>query len=56
MNDVCLMPLNSFVRVCFMSIQLEDFIFLEQLKCQGTDQGCCAEDVSFLCQVPSSLL
>ena len=42
--------------VCeFTSIHREVFIFLEHLKCQETDQRC-VEDVSFLCQVPSSLL
>ena len=44
-------------RVCvFMSIHLEGFICLKQQDCQGTDQRCYVEDVSFLCQVPSSLL
>ena len=38
------------------SIHLEGFICLVQLECQGTDQRCCVEDVSFLYQVPSSLL
>ena len=49
-NDVCLVPLSTFVCVCvcFTSIHREDFIFLEQLECQGTDQRCCAEDVCFL--------
>ena len=47
-NDVCLMPLNTFLCVCFTSIHRKDFICLEQLKCQGTDQRCCTEDVSFL--------
>ena len=43
--------------VCvFMSIYREGFICLDQLECQGTDQQCCVVDVSFLCQVSSSLL
>ena len=45
------------VCVClFTSIQREDFICLGQLECQGTGQRYCVEDISFLCQVPSSLL
>ena len=36
-KDVCLMPCNTFVCVCFTSIHCEDFICLEQLGCQGTD-------------------
>ena len=45
------------VCVCvFMSIHREGFICLDQLTCQGTDQRYCVEDVSFLRQVPSSLL
>ena len=45
------------VRVCpFTSIHGEDFICLDQLGYQGTDQPCYVEDVDFLCQVPSSLL
>ena len=55
-NNVCLMRLNTFVCVCFTSIHREDLVYLKQLKCQGTDQRCCAGDVSFLCQVPSLLL
>ena len=55
-NDVRLMPFNTFMCVRFTSIHREDFICLEELECQGTDQRCCTEDVSFLCQVPSSLL
>ena len=44
------------VCVCvFASIHRESFICLG-LEFQGTDQRCCVEDVSFLCQVPSSLL
>ena len=39
-----------------MSIHCEGFICLEQLECQGTDQRCCVEDVSFLHIVPSLLL
>ena len=38
------------------SIHPEGFICLVQLECQGADQRCCVEDVSFLYQVPSSLL
>ena len=38
------------------SIHCEGFICLEQLECQGTDQWCCVEDVSFLHKVPSLLL
>ena len=48
------MPLNICVCVCvcvFHVIHREDFIGFEQLECQGTDQRCCAEVVSFLCQV-----
>ena len=41
------------VYVC-MSIHSEDFIWLG-LEFQETDQRCGIEDVSFLCQVPSSL-
>ena len=45
------------VCVCvFMSIHLEGFICLKLFECQGTDQWYCVEDISFLCQVPSSLL
>ena len=45
------------VCVCvFTSIDREGFIRLDQLECQGTDQRCRVEDVSFLCIVPSSLL
>ena len=40
--------------MCFTSIGRENFICLEQLECQGTDQRLCAEVVSFLCQVPLS--
>ena len=40
----------------FASIHREGFICLHQLECQGTDQRCCVEDVSFLRQVCSSLL
>ena len=40
----------------FPSIHRKGFICLEQLECQGTDQRCCVEEVSFLRQVPPSLL
>ena len=43
--------LKFIYRVC-----LTGFICLDQLKCQGTDQRWCAWDISFLWQVPSSLL
>ena len=43
-----------FLCVCFTFIHREEFNCLEQLECQGTDQRCCAEVVSFLCQVPLS--
>ena len=43
------------VCVCvFPSAHREGLICLDQLKCQGKDQGSCDEEVSFLCQVPSS--
>ena len=46
----------KYVCVCvFTSIHLEGFICLG-LEVEGTDQRCCAEDVIFLCQVPSSIL
>ena len=53
--------LSQYVCVCvcvcvFTSIHCEGFICLDQLECQGTDQQCYVKDVSFLCQVPSSLL
>ena len=35
----------------FMSIHHEGFICHEQLECQGTDQQCCVEGISFLHQV-----
>ena len=35
----------------FTSIHREGFNCLEQLECQGADQGCCVEDVPFFCQV-----
>ena len=45
------------VCVCaFTSIHREGLICLDQLECKGTDEPCCAEDVSFVCQVRSSLL
>ena len=45
------------VCVCvFTSIHCEGFICLDQVGHQVTDQGCYAEDVNFLCKVPSSLL
>ena len=43
------------VCVC-VSIHPEGFICLGQVGYQETDQGCYVEDVTFLCQVPSSLL
>ena len=43
------------VCVC-TSIHYEDFIRLDQLECQGTDQRCYVKDVFFICQVPSLLL
>ena len=55
-NDVRLMSFDTFACVRFTSIHREDFICLEELECQGTDQWCCAEDVSFLHQVSSSLI
>ena len=39
----------------FTSIHREGFICLG-LEFQGTDQRCCVEDVTFLCQVPSLIL
>ena len=54
-NDVCL-KCHLALCVCFTSIHREGFICLEQFEYQETDQRCCAEDVSFLFQVPSSLL
>ena len=39
----------------FMSIRREDLICLNQLVCQGTDQQCCVEGISFLCQATSLL-
>ena len=33
-NDMCLMPLNTFVCLSFTSIRRQDFICLEQLQCQ----------------------
>ena len=39
----------------FTSIHCEGFIYLG-LEIQGTDQQCCVEDISFLCQVSLSLL
>ena len=42
-----------FIQITFM--HREGFICLG-LKFQGIDERCCVEDVSFLCQVPSSLL
>ena len=51
---VCLRP---FYPLCVLtSIHREGFICREQLECLRADQGCCVEDVSFVCQVPSSLL
>ena len=48
--------LSLCVCVCvFTSIHHEGFICLG-LEFQGTDQQCFVEDVSLLCQVPSSLL
>ena len=47
------------VCVCacvFVYIHREGVIYLKQFKYQGTDQQCCIEEVSFLRQVPSSLL
>ena len=46
---------NRFQLPVFTSIHREGFICLG-LKFSGTDQRCCVEDVSFLCQVPSVLL
>ena len=43
------------VSVC-TSIQCKGFMCLDRLDSKGTDQKCCAKDVSFLCQVPSLLL
>ena len=38
--------------VCvFTLIDHEGFICLDQLKYQGTNQRCCVEDVSLLCEV-----
>ena len=43
--------------VClFTSIHREGFICPDQLESQGAAERCYAEDVSFLCQVSSSLL
>ena len=47
------------VCVCarvYTSIYREGLICLYQLERQGTGHRCCVEDVSFHCQVPSSLL
>ena len=45
------------VCVCVRtSFHREGFICLDRLECRRTDQRCYAEDVSFLCQFPSSLL
>ena len=45
------------VYVCvFTSIHREDFICLDHLEYQGTEQRYCVEDISSLRQVPSSLL
>ena len=49
----------TYLRVCgcvFTSIHRKGFICLNQLGNQGTDQRCYVDDVSFLSQVPSSLL
>ena len=54
MNKVINVMLHSYVCV-FTSIHHEDFICLG-LEFQGTDQQCCVEDVTFLCQVLLSLL
>ena len=43
------------VRV-YTSIYREGLICLYHLERQGTGHRCCVEDVSFHCQVPSSLL
>ena len=43
-----------YLFVCVF-IQRERFISLG-IRFQGTDQRCCVEDVSFLCQVPSLIL
>ena len=45
------------VCVCvFTSIHREDFICLDLVGQQRTDQRCYVKDVVFLCQFPSSLL
>ena len=48
-------PTDACVCV-FTSIYHEDFICLDQMGYQGTDQLYYAEDVEFLCQFPLSLL
>ena len=55
----CSAIIDLLVCVCvsvFTSIHREVFICLEQLESRGTDHWYCVEDVSFLHQVPSSLL
>ena len=49
-------PVCLCLCVCvFTSIHCEGVICLG-LEIQGTDQQCCVEDISFLCQVSLSLL
>ena len=59
-NTICVCVCGCVcVCVCLCvckSIHRESFICLDQLECQGTDQRYYVEDVSFVCQVPSSLL
>ena len=58
-SSYLLIIISSCVRgrvFVFTYIHREGFICLVQLGCHGTDQRCCVEDVSFLCQVPLSLL
>ena len=48
---------GMFMCVCMcLCMCLRPFTCLEQLECQVTDQQCCVEDVSFFCEVHSSLI
>ena len=54
---VCVYVIDRCVCMCvFTSIHREGFICLDQLDWQGKDQRCFVEDISVLCQFPSSLL
>ena len=52
---VCV-SVHACMRVCFTSTHGEGLLCLKQFKCQGTDERCCTENVTFLSQVPSLLL